>query len=85
MTDHSILRPALPDLPFQQEARIFTAVLTMLFVTLPRDFANAMRARQIYQELYVLDSPGLAALGIEREAISRAALEQAGMVSPKSA
>jgi hypothetical protein len=83
MTDHSILSPALPDLPFQQEARIFTAVMTMLFVTLPRDFANAMRARQIYDELVVLDSPGLAALGLAQDTISRHALDQAGVFNAK--
>ena len=83
MTDHSILSPALPDLPFQQEARIFTAVMTMLFVTLPRDFANAMRAREIYNELVILDSPGLASLGLTHDTISRHSLEQAGIINAK--
>jgi hypothetical protein len=84
MTDHSILSPAVPDFPFQKEARLLTAVATALFVKLPRSFAAAIRARQIYENLYMLDSPGLAALGITRDGISRFAIERSGMLPEKA-
>jgi len=84
MTDHSILRPALPDFPFQKEARLLTAVATAIFVKLPRSFAAAMRARTIYEDLWVMDAPGLAALGINREGISRFAIEHSGMLPRKA-
>lgn len=84
MTDHSILRPATPDLPFQEEARLITRVVTALFVDLPRSFAGAIRAQQMYENLYLLDSPGLAALGLKREGLGRYVLEQTGLVTEKS-
>ncbi len=84
MTDHSILRPAMPELPFQTEARLISRVLKAVFVSLPRTFANAIRARQMYENLYLLDSPGLAALGLKREGLGRYVLEQTGIVTAKS-
>ena len=84
MTDHSILRPAVPDFPFQKEARLFTAIATTLFVKLPRGFAAALRARAIYEDLWVMDAPGLAALGITRDGISRFAIEHSGMLPEKA-
>jgi hypothetical protein len=84
MTDHSILRPAAPDLPFQAEARILTAIFTAIFVELPCAFRAALRAQQMAEDLYVLDSPGLAALGLERETLGRFIVEQSGMTSEKS-
>lgn len=83
MTDHSILRPSAPDLPFQEEARLLTSFLRAIFIDLPKAFRQGVTAQHIYDELYVLDSPGLAALGIERGNIGRAALERAGMVPKK--
>ncbi len=84
MTDHSILRPAAPDLPFQAEARILTAIFTAIFVELPRAFGAAVRAQQIAEELFLLDSPGLAALGLERETLGRFIVEQSGMTDGQS-
>jgi hypothetical protein len=84
MTDHSILRPALPELPFQAEARLITSVLKAIFIGLPRSLANAVRAQQMYENLYLLDSPGLAALGLKREEIGRYVIEQTGLVTRKS-
>lgn len=81
MTDHSILRPSIPDFPFKDEARFIGGVFTALFVKLPRTFARALRAQQIYDTLYTLDSPGLAALGIPgREGIGRYAIERSGLL-----
>jgi hypothetical protein len=84
MTDHSILRPSVPDFPFHKEARLLTAVAAAVFVKLPRSFAAAMRARAIYEDLWVMDAPGLAALGIKRDGISRFAIEHSGMLPEKA-
>lgn len=84
MTDHSILRPAVPDLPFKEEARLVTRVLSAIFVEFPRSFAMATRAQSLYDDLYNLDSPGLAALGVKRDEIGRYVLARTGMINPKS-
>jgi hypothetical protein len=84
MTDHSILRPSVPEFPFHKEARLLTSVVTAIFVELPRSFAAAVRARKIYEDLWVMDAPGLAALGINRDGISRFAIEHSGMLPEKA-
>lgn len=76
MTDHSILRPSLPDLPFRAEARLISNILASLFVRLPKAFAQALYAQRTYDNLYMMDSPGLAALGVKREEIARYTFEQ---------
>lgn len=84
MTDHSILRPAAADFPFRAEARLLTRILTALFVELPGTFAAAVRAQRIAENLFVLDSPGLAALGLNRETAGRYVIEKSGMSAPKA-
>ena len=80
MTDHSILHPGVADLPFKEEARLVNGFVKALFTDLPKAFRGAIRAQHIYQELYVLDSAGLAALGVERMNIGRYAVEKSGLL-----
>ena len=68
------------DLPFKEEARLINGFVRALFTDLPKAFRGAMRAQHIYQELYVLDSAGLAALGVERMNIGRYAVEHSGLL-----
>jgi hypothetical protein len=77
MTDHSILRPSLPDLPFQAEARLISNILAGLFVRLPKAFAQALYAQRIYDGLNAMDNQGLTALGVKRDEIARYTFEQA--------
>jgi hypothetical protein len=82
MTDHSIIRPAIADLPFEAEARFLTNLLKAVFVDLPATFRRALAAQRIYNDLYLLDGPGLAALGLEHGTVGRFALEQARVIAP---
>ncbi len=82
MTDHSILRPAIADLPFEAEARFISNVLKAVFVDLPASLRRALAAQKIYNDLYLLDAPGLTALGLEQGTLGRFALEQARVIEP---
>lgn len=82
MTDHSILRPAVADLPFEAEARFISNLLKAIFVDLPATFRRAMTAQRIYNDLYILDTPALTALGIEHGTLGRFALEKARVIQP---
>jgi len=84
MTDHSILRPAIADLPFEAEARFISNLLKAIFIELPASFRRALTARQIYNDLYMLDAPDLAALGLEHGTLGRYALEKAHVLTPAS-
>lgn len=80
MTDHSILHSGGADLPFKAEARFVSDFFRTLFADLPKAFTAAVRAQQIYQELYLLDSAGLATLGIDRTGIGRYVVEHSGIL-----
>lgn len=77
MTDHSILRPSLPDLPFRAEARLISNVLSGLFVRLPQAFTQALYAQRTYDTLNAMDNSGLATLGVKRDEIARYTFEKA--------
>jgi hypothetical protein len=77
MTDHSILRPSLPDMPLQAEARLLSNILAGLFIRLPKAFAQALNAQRIYDGLNSMDNSELVALGIKRDEIARYTFEQA--------
>lgn len=80
MTDHSIPTTRTPELPFKKAASVVTDILRAVFVELPNAFASAMRARRIYDDLSLLDSAGLAALGIERHNVGRYVIERSGLI-----
>ena len=67
MTDHSILSPGLPELPFEREARLITRVITFLGTKAPKALGNAIAAHDIYQTVDGLNDEQLAALGIARD------------------
>lgn len=84
MTDHSILTPGLtpglPELPFQQEARLITRVITLFGTKVPKALRSAIAARNIYEAMSGLNDEQLAALGIERTGIPAFAAKKAGLL-----
>ncbi len=84
MTDHSILTPGLtpglPELPFQEEARLITRVITFFGTKVPMAFRSAIAVRDIYEAMSGLNDEQLAALGIERTGIPAFAAKKAGLL-----
>lgn len=80
MTDHSILCRGERDLPFEREARLITRFVTFVGTTAPRAMGAAIRARNLYEDLYDLDDDRLSALGVERSGIAAYAAKRAGLL-----
>ena len=81
MTDHSILTPGLPELPFHDEARLITRVLNFFGTTLPQVIRSAIATRDIYEAMSRLDDEQLSALGIDRTTIAAYAAEKSGLLN----
>ncbi|MDX1483545.1 MAG: hypothetical protein R3229_03590 [Alphaproteobacteria bacterium] len=80
MTDHSILKPELPDLPFQEEARLLTKIINFFGTVAPTALAQAIEARNLFEALDNLNDAQLAALGVERSEIGVLVLEKSGLI-----
>ncbi len=81
MTDHSILTPALPELPFQAEARLITRVLNFFGTTVPQVIGRAIATRDIFEAVSRLDDAQLSDLGLDRTAIAAYAAEKSGLLN----
>ncbi len=79
MTDHSILRPGLPDFPFRKEAqlldRVFKFVANMHLV-----LHTAIDMHNLVNILKTLNDDQLAEIGIERSDIAAYAATKAGLL-----
>ncbi len=80
MTDHSTLAPGLPELPFQDEARLITRAITYLGTKVPEAFAKAIATRNIYEAINGFNNEQLAALGIDRAGIAAYAAKKTGLL-----
>lgn len=80
MTDHSILNPSLPDLPFKEEARLITRVINFFSVFAPSEVGKAVAARNITEALDEMNDEQLAALGIDRTGIALYAAKASGLI-----
>ncbi len=80
MTDHSTLAPGLPDLPFQDEARLITRAVTYLGTTAPKALASAIEARDIFAAVNGFSDKQLADLGIDRADIPAYAAKKTGLL-----
>ena len=80
MTDHSILTPGLPELPFQKEARLVTRVLYFFGTKAPQVLRSAIATRDIYETVSRFNEKQLSALGIHRTGIAAYAAEKSGLL-----
>lgn len=81
MTDHSILTPGLPELPFQEEARLITRIISFFGTKAPQTLATAVAARNLFEAVSGLDDEQIAELGIDRTGIARYAAEKSGVIT----
>ena len=80
MTDHSILTPGLPELPFQEEARLISRVITFFGTKAPEALSTAIAARNLYETISGLNDEQIATLGIDRTGIAAYAAEKTGLI-----
>ena len=81
MTDHSILTPGLPELPFQEEARLISRIINFFGTKAPRALGTAIATRNLYVAMSGLDNQQIAALGIDRSGIPAYAAEKTGLTN----
>ena len=81
MTDHSILIAALPELPFQEEARLISRIITFFGTKAPRTLGTAIAARNLYEAVSEFNDAQIAALGIDRTGIAAYAAEKTGLTA----
>jgi hypothetical protein len=80
MTDHSILTPGLPDLPFKSEARLITRAYKFIAVTVPAALAVAIAAHDMVETLDDFNDTQLDSLGIKRTDIVAYAATKTGLL-----
>lgn len=81
MTDHSILTPGLPKLPFEEEARLISRVIAFFGTKRPRVLGSAIAARNLFEAVSSLDDGQIAALGIDRAGIAAFTAEKTGIIA----
>lgn len=81
MTDHSILTPGLPELPFREEARLVTRIIAFFGTQAPKALRSAIAARNLYETVSGLNDNQIAALGIDRPGIAAYAAEKSGLIT----
>ena len=79
MTDHSILTPGLPDLPFRKEAELLSRVFAFI-TTLPSAVRTALKTGDLVASLDDLSDEQLSEIGIARTDIALFAASKTGLL-----
>jgi hypothetical protein len=79
MTDHSILTPSLPELPFQEEVRLISRIITFFGTKAPEAVGTAIDARDLFEIVSELNNEQIATLGIDRTGIAAYVAEKTGL------
>ena len=80
MTDHSTLASG-HELPFQEEAKLITRVITFFGTKVPGAFRRAIAAHNICEAMSGLNDEQLAAFGIDRTGITAYAAAKSGIIN----